>query len=112
MPQSVKEKWVFKNFKKIPKTMGNNDITTIDPILKCRGLLSEQGRQPAPQSFFEWRAYLHLRLQIVLNTDFFDQLHLGFQPIDVLFFVFQNMLEQLSGNVVVDAFTIRNRISQ
>lgn len=37
----------------------------------------------------------HLRLQIVLNADFVDQLELRLEIVDVFFGVFKNMLEEL-----------------
>ena len=39
------------------------------------------------------RALTQVGLQVILDADFFNQLKLGFQPIDVLFLVFENLLE-------------------
>ena len=36
---------------------------------------------------------MHLALQVILDTDLFDQVELRFQPINMLFSIFQNFIE-------------------
>ena len=50
-------------------------------------------RAPAAVSL---RSAAHLRLQVVLQPDLSDQAQLGLEEIDVLFFAFEDILEQLA----------------
>src|SRR5690606_42033927 len=52
--------------------------------------------------------FFHLRLQIVLQTDLVDELDLGLEPVDVLFSVVKDFLEQIARNVVAHRFAISN----
>ena len=48
--------------------------------------------------------FTHLALQVVLDADLAGQFDLGFQEVDVLFGVVQNVLEQVARHIVAHAF--------
>src|SRR6185312_10527682 len=58
------------------------------------------------------RSALHLALQVAFRADVLDQALLGFQPVDVLFLVVQDALEQVAADVVGDALAVRDRRAQ
>ena len=47
----------------------------------------------------------HLCLQVILDADFFDQVQLRFQPVDVLFGIVQDVLEQFTRYIIAAGFT-------
>src|SRR6185436_5373455 len=57
-----------------------------------------------------WRRWLtHLRLQVILQADFSDQLELRFEPVNVLLFGFEYRLEKFARYIVTDAFAMGDR---
>src|SRR5690554_5875075 len=52
------------------------------------------------------RLFAHLRLQIILQAYFLDQFHLGFEPVDMLFGVVQDVLEQIAGDEIAHRLAI------
>src|SRR3546814_7842761 len=55
---------------------------------------------------------LHLALQVTLCADVLDQAELGLQPINVLFLVVQDVLEQVTADVISDALAVGDRLAQ
>jgi hypothetical protein len=53
-------------------------------------------RKPAASLFF----LMQLLREIVLDAHFLDRMQLSFQPVDMLFFIDQNLFQQLAGAVV------------
>src|SRR4029450_13442457 len=51
---------------------------------------------------------VHLRLLIVLDSDFAYQLDLRFEPVDMLFLGFEDSAEQIAAHVVARAFGLRD----
>ena len=47
-------------------------------------------------------ALRHLRLQVILRADFLHQIELRFEPVDVFFLTFENVVEQLAGHVIAN----------
>lgn len=50
-----------------------------------------------------------VRLLIILETDFVNQRKLGFQPIDVLLFRFDDRLKQIAADEVADLLAMDDR---
>ena len=50
--------------------------------------------------------FVHLRLQIILQADGADQAELGFQPVDMVFFRAEDVLEQFTAGIVTDALAV------
>src|SRR5687768_1766784 len=64
------------------------------------------GRKAAPEDT------LHLALQPVLDADFLHYIQLGFQPINMLFSIFQYVFEKLPRRVILSGFTRSNSAYQ
>src|SRR5215470_16428026 len=54
----------------------------------------------------------HLRLQVVVQADFGDQSELRLEPIHVLLFTVENVLEQLAADIVAARFAVGDRLAQ
>jgi hypothetical protein len=58
----------------------------------CEGQMPKNGGQKKPaHPILLGNDCLHLRLQIILQSDFLNQFKLRFQPVDVFFLAFQDM---------------------
>ena len=60
----------------------------------------------------EFACCLQARLHVILNSDFLDEIDLGFQPVDMLFLALQNFLEQFAADVVRRGLAIGDGFSQ
>ena len=73
-------------------------------IRNCNGWC-QGGRQPLSTES------LHLRLQVAFFADALDQLKLGLQPVDVLFFVVEDLLKQIAADIVSSLFGLLDRVA-
>ena len=46
-------------------------------------------------------------LHVIFQANFIDKTELSLQPIDVLFFGFEDILEQVTADVILDGFAVR-----
>jgi hypothetical protein len=56
--------------------------------------------------------HFNLRLKIVLQADFANQIQLGFQPVNMAFFIGQDLNHHIAADVVMDAVGIGNGFTQ
>src|SRR5690554_6666608 len=58
------------------------------------------------------RSVLHLLLQVVLDPHALDQVKLGLDPVHVLFFVLEDVDEQLAADEILHLLAVRDRLAQ
>ena len=70
-----------------------------------------QEKSPVMRGFLS-SSLFHLGLLVVLNSNPRYQVELGFQPVDMLFFGFQNAVEQVPADEVLAGFTVFDCLAQ
>jgi hypothetical protein len=56
--------------------------------------------------------HFNLRLKVILQADFANQIQLGFQPVNMAFFIRQDLNHHIAADVVMDAVGIGNGFTQ
>src|SRR4030095_3450054 len=74
---------------------------------KANGLAPPRRRYARTRPLSGGRVF-HLRLQVVLQAHFVDELDLRFEPIDVIFGVVEDFFERLARDVVARLFATRD----